>query len=304
MLIEYLSLIITVGLVFAIFYILRSQREILAQFNRNVRPPDNSNNYQTTSSVSITDHASSPQNLSNDKVQTLNEPTGNSSIAECNDQQVKKIAQTGKQISCKEAKPRYRLFSYLPKISLFKTQKTKTTIQNENREKVKMTLRNNLLKHSVIHASTELQDFVIYKLQLHQISRNLKSRIQKFEFGKSKLGSYAKNEKVIMILGATGSGKTTLINSMINYVFGIQFEDKYRFKLVTEDSDGGGNQAFSQTSYITAYTIHHQNGFKVAHTLTIIDTPGFGDTWGIQRDAEITKQIHDFFTITGYDRPY
>ena len=139
----------------------------------------------------------------------------------------------------------------------------------------------------------------LYKLKLYETSKKDISKIQRNHFGRSKTGSYIQNEKVIMILGATGSGKTTLINSMINYVFGVEYEDKFRFKLVTEEESGGRNQAHSQTSWITAYTIHHQNGFKVPYTLTIIDTPGFGNTKGIQRDTEITKQINNFFNVHG-----
>ena len=86
---------------------------------------------------------------------------------------------------------------------------------------------------------------------------------------------------------------------MINYMFGVEYGDKFRVKLVTEEESGERNQAHSQTSWITAYKIHHQSGFKVPYTLTIIDTPGFGDTRGIQRDTEITKQINNFFTISG-----
>ena len=293
---EYLSLILGIGLVLAVFYMLQIQREILTQSNRNLRPlgePENHiSNDQSKSTLSVANHSSSPQSSSNNEA---NESMGNSSGAENTDQQAKNIAQTGNQISGEEDNETQPVAKSRCKI--FNTKNTGIIIPNENADNVKMKLRNNLLNQSVIN--TNLDDFVIYKLQLHHISRNRNTRIQKFEFGKSKLGAYPKNEKVIMILGATGSGKTTLINSMINYVFGIEYEDKYRFKLVTEDSDGGGNQAFSQTSYITAYTIHHQKGFKVDHTLTIIDTPGFGHTRGIQRDTEITKQIHDFFTITG-----
>ena len=154
-----------------------------------------------------------------------------------------------------------------------------------------------LIKRSTLHEN--IGTLKVYKLELRQVSTEPKSRLRKLEFGKSSLNSLVKKDKVIMIVGATGSGKTTLINSMINYVFGVEYEDKYRFKLVTDDGDGKGNQAYSQTSWITAYTIHHQKGFRVEHTLTIIDTPGFGDTRGIQRDVEITKQIHNFFTIPG-----
>ena len=155
----------------------------------------------------------------------------------------------------------------------------------------------NLINNS--HFIESKHSMKLYKLNLHETSKNDSSRIQKNEFGRSKTGSYVKDEKVIMILGATGSGKTTLINSMINYVFGVEYKDKFRFKLVAEYGDGGGNQAHSQTSWITAYTIHHREEFKVPYTLTIIDTPGFGDTRGIQRDTEITKQIYNFFNVHG-----
>ena len=100
--------------------------------------------------------------------------------------------------------------------------------------------------------------------------------------------------------GQQWSGKTTLINGMFNYVVGVDWKDDYRFKLIQENAkDQSVNQAKSQTSWITAYTIHHNKGFAVPYTITIIDTPGFGDTSGIKRDQEITKQIKNFFSTKG-----
>ena len=123
------------------------------------------------------------------------------------------------------------------------------------------------------------------------------SRIRKVEIGDQEPGS---PEKVIMIVGATGSGKSTLINGMFNYIFGVDWRDDYRLKMIQEAMQGQEvNQAKSVTTWITAYTIHHLPWFQVPYTLTIIDTPGFGDTAGIQRDQEITNQIKACFTTKG-----
>ncbi|XP_065442534.1 uncharacterized protein LOC135981869 isoform X2 [Chrysemys picta bellii] len=103
--------------------------------------------------------------------------------------------------------------------------------------------------------------------------------------------------KVIMVLGATGSGKTSLINGMINYILGVQWEDEFRFKLIHETTNR--SQAESQTSEVTAYEVNHKKGFKVPYSLTIIDTPGFGDTRGIEQDKAITRQILEFFSTRG-----
>ncbi|XP_076151630.1 uncharacterized protein LOC143134833 isoform X2 [Alosa pseudoharengus] len=105
------------------------------------------------------------------------------------------------------------------------------------------------------------------------------------------------SNKTIMVVGATGSGKTTLINGMINYILGVEWEDNHRFKLINEETSK--TQACSQTSNVTAYQIHHTDEFQVPYSLTIIDTPGFGDTRGIKQDKEITEKIRNFFSVKG-----
>ncbi|KAJ1211807.1 hypothetical protein NDU88_007155 [Pleurodeles waltl] len=110
-------------------------------------------------------------------------------------------------------------------------------------------------------------------------------------FGK---GKETHSDKVIMLVGATGSGKSTLINGMVNYVLGVQWEDDFRFKLIDEECTR--SQAESQTSSITSYHLIHQEGFQVPYSLTLIDTPGFGDTKGIDRDRLLIEQIREFFS--------
>ena len=96
-----------------------------------------------------------------------------------------------------------------------------------------------------------------------------------------------------MLLGATGSGKTTLINSMINYIFNVRWDDPFRFQLIDEQT--GKSQMHSHTSCITTYDIHHADGFRIPYSVTIVDTPGYGDTRGFQKDQEITEMIRKFF---------
>uniref|UniRef100_A0A8C2W928 AIG1-type G domain-containing protein n=1 Tax=Cyclopterus lumpus TaxID=8103 RepID=A0A8C2W928_CYCLU len=100
--------------------------------------------------------------------------------------------------------------------------------------------------------------------------------------------------RTIMLLGTTGAGKSTLINGMINYILGVEWEDSFRFKLVDETQTR--SQAHSQTSEVTVYKVNYQEEFQIPFSLTIVDTPGFGDTRGIVRDKEIAEQLRNLFS--------
>uniref|UniRef100_A0A672KXI4 Uncharacterized LOC107575268 n=1 Tax=Sinocyclocheilus grahami TaxID=75366 RepID=A0A672KXI4_SINGR len=133
----------------------------------------------------------------------------------------------------------------------------------------------------------------MFKLQLDETWKNGDGFCRRSTFGKNT----NKINKSIMMIGATGAGKTTLINNMINYILGVEWEDDFRFVLIDEGKQK--SQAVSQTSQITAYQINHMDGFRVPYSLTIVDTPGFGDTRGISHDQKITKQIQEFFSARG-----
>ena len=130
---------------------------------------------------------------------------------------------------------------------------------------------------------------------LNAKENSISSALRWFEIGHPPNNKWENvDHKVIILMGATGCGKSTLINGMVNYILGVKWNDSHRFKCVREDENESRNQAHSQTSSVTAYTIHHREGTAVPYSITLIDTPGYGDTRGVVRDKEITKTIHQF----------
>ena len=134
----------------------------------------------------------------------------------------------------------------------------------------------------------------IYKVPV-VITKTVTDGIEKAEVGKPT--AISKPTRVFMAVGATGAGKSTLINGMVNYLLGVKFKDDCRYKLITDEI--AQSQAHSQTQKITAYTIHWHEDSPVDYNLIIVDTPGFGDTRGLKRDRQITSQIKDFFSLKG-----
>ncbi|XP_039978994.1 uncharacterized protein LOC120787418 [Xiphias gladius] len=143
------------------------------------------------------------------------------------------------------------------------------------------------LKHISMNLHSESPS--LYQLPLEEEDLDIDG-CRRYKFGKESM----RQNRTIMLLGATGSGKSTLINGMFNYIVGVEWQDNFRFKLIVEDQSR--SQAESQTSEVTVYKINYQEGFKIPFSLTVVDTPGFGDTRGIGRDKEITEQIRRLFT--------
>jgi ABC-type multidrug transport system ATPase subunit len=46
-----------------------------------------------------------------------------------------------------------------------------------------------------------------------------------------KVNAMATEEKVVLVVGETGAGKTTLINGLANFVCGVNWNDNFRFKV-------------------------------------------------------------------------
>ena len=150
----------------------------------------------------------------------------------------------------------------------------------------------------------------VYTLPLSLEYEDSRSQLRKFVINLGDKGMQLQGkfetvpEKVMMVVGSMGSGKTTAVNAMINHVIGVQWEDDFRFKMIHELSSNQGagiigNQAHSQTRFVSCYSLPYMEGFKIPYSLTIVDTPDFGDTRGIDRDEVITEQIRRFFNTAG-----
>ena len=136
----------------------------------------------------------------------------------------------------------------------------------------------------------------IYMLPMVVTSKKEQEMISRCSIGEE---NPTAQEKVLMVMGATGAGKSTLINGLANYIMGVDWKDDFRFKVVVDAYEAGKSQVRSQTRWITAYTFHQQQGSPLPYTLTIVDTPGFGDTDGLERDIAITTQVKAFFSVRG-----
>ena len=119
------------------------------------------------------------------------------------------------------------------------------------------------------------------------------------DIGMSWSGGIGEREKIILLVGETGSGKTTWINAFINYIFKVNRMDSFRFKIIEETAEY--DQTEEKTHHISIYRLHHQEGMAVDSSITIIDTPGFGDAKGTDHDKDIEREMNHLFSHTnGY----
>uniref|UniRef100_A0AAV2KBS5 Septin-type G domain-containing protein n=1 Tax=Knipowitschia caucasica TaxID=637954 RepID=A0AAV2KBS5_KNICA len=116
------------------------------------------------------------------------------------------------------------------------------------------------------------------------------SGCKRFVFGRES----NKSNYTMMVVGGTGAGKSSLINSLFNYISAVEWNHPFRFKIVVEDQSS--SQVDSQTSEVVIYQINPRDGFRINYPLTVIDTPGYGDSRGLLRDKETTDQIRRLFT--------
>ncbi|XP_036417246.1 uncharacterized protein LOC118801176 [Colossoma macropomum] len=97
-----------------------------------------------------------------------------------------------------------------------------------------------------------------------------------------------KPHKTILMVGETGTGKSTLINAIVNHMLNVKCNDRIWCEIIeTKES-----QTKSQTNAVTVYDVFVEES---PFSLSIIDTPGYGDTKGTKKDLIIAETLHELF---------
>ena len=97
---------------------------------------------------------------------------------------------------------------------------------------------------------------------------------------------------IVVLTGETGAGKSTHINAMVNWLFGVELEDSFRLLLI---DDSNMKSTSSVTQHITVYRIRHIPGMPLDKSLIIVDSPGYADSRSLKADDFTTDAFRQLF---------
>lgn len=112
-------------------------------------------------------------------------------------------------------------------------------------------------------------------------SDDSRSTFERFSFGNP--DQHAEH-RAFLVLGSNRLSQAQFINGIVNYIFNVEKNDKFRFQLIKEEEIG------AEINCIKVYDVHHANGFRVPFSITIVAVPIYND------DADDSQVLFKFQT--------
>ncbi|XP_061169377.1 uncharacterized protein LOC133178672 [Saccostrea echinata] len=110
-------------------------------------------------------------------------------------------------------------------------------------------------------------------------------KIQSIKIGKEDVSARNADRKCILLMSTPHSGKTTLVEGFMNYIFGVNFDDPFRLCLAKDDPDEANHD------WIKIYQFDEFEGGRITFPITIIDIPRFCSSRNGD-EKQLYKQIH------------
>jgi len=89
-----------------------------------------------------------------------------------------------------------------------------------------------------------------------------------------------------------------MINSFVNYLFGVNHADKFRLRLIKETGSHrhhGRPDTAPKTGQVVGYLFDNVPALNSSDWLLIVDTPGFGSSGGLHKDEQTVDELKRFF---------
>jgi len=173
---------------------------------------------------------------------------------------------------------------------------------NEDKEEIKKEEESEIKLADILDGNYLYLKKVIFRQMLGE-KVETKNGLDFYVFPQEEL-TYTKDQRSIniMVIGEAGVGKSTFLQCFLNYLQGIQIEEKNRYYLFNEKQEEYNRthpkeQKSSGTSVTDEPAIYNIKPTKVSKDpIRLIDTAGFWDIRAEKYDENIVDDIKELFT--------